>query len=124
PESHRSLEDITLHPQLDILPPQPVQLDALALAQRRVAVFPAASLPRAPVTQRALVDAQLPGHLRDRLPRLEHQPHRTRPKVLIELPVLPRHRSSLKRCLHATRGSPRPCPTARGTVARGRPWPP
>jgi hypothetical protein len=30
----------------------------------------------------------------------------TRLKVLIKLPVLPCHRSSLKRCLHATRGSP------------------
>ena len=55
---------------------QPLQLGALALAHRRVAALPAPSLPSTPVTQRALVDAQLPGHLRDRLARLEHQPHR------------------------------------------------
>ena len=49
---------------------------------------PAAALPGAPVAQRALVDAQLPGHLRDRLPGLEHHPHRALPEVLIELPIL------------------------------------
>src|SRR5689334_7946792 len=103
-DEHRGI--ITLHPQLDILLAQPLQLGALALAQRRVAARPAASLPGTPVTQRALVDAQLPGHLRDRLARLEHQPHRTLLKILIELPVLPCHRSSSKRCLHITRGSP------------------
>ena len=60
--------------------PQPLQLGPLVLAQRRVAVLPAASLPSAPVTQRALVDPQLPGHLRDRLAGLEHQPHRALPE--------------------------------------------
>src|SRR5690348_5012989 len=103
-DKHRGI--ITLHPQLDILPAQPLQLRALALAHRGVAVCLAAAFPGTPVTQRALVDAQLPGHLRDRLARLEHQPHRALLKILIELPVLPCHRSSSKRCLHITRGSP------------------
>src|SRR5690242_20668789 len=103
-DKHRAI--ITLHPQLDILPAQPLQLRALALAHRGVAVCLAAAFPGTPVTQRALVDAQLPGHLRDRLARLEHQPHRALLKILIELPVLPCHRSSSKRCLHITRGSP------------------
>src|SRR4051812_40740579 len=86
---------------------QPHQLGALVLAQRRVAVLPPAALAGAPVAQRALVDPQLPGHLRDRLAGLEHQLHRTVLEVRIELPVLPAHRSSSQRCLHATRGSPR-----------------
>src|SRR4051794_2264423 len=84
----------------------PHQLGALVLAQRRVAVLPPAALAGAPVAQRALVDPQIPGHLRDRLAGLEHQLHRTVLEVRIELPVLPAHRSSSKRCLHATRGSP------------------
>src|SRR5689334_2003102 len=120
-DKHRGI--ITLHPQLDILPAQPLQLRALALAHRGVAVCLAAAFPGTPVTQRALVDAQLPGHLRDRLARLEHQPHRALLKILIELPVLPCHRSSSKRCLHITRGSPgpvdlRPLRTRPGPVAR------
>src|SRR4051812_14718878 len=86
---------------------QPHQLGALVLAQRRVAVLPPAALAGAPVAQRALVDPQIPGHLRDLLAGLEHQLHRTMLEVRIELPVLPAHRSSSKRCLHATRGSPR-----------------
>ena len=44
-------------------------------------------LPGAPVAQRALVDPQLPGHLRDRLPGLPHHPHRALLEVLIELPI-------------------------------------
>src|SRR5690348_6578788 len=103
-DKHRGI--ITLHPQLDILPAQPLQLRALALAHRGVAVCLAAAFPGTPVTQRALVDAQLPGHLRDRLARLEHQPHRALLKIVIKLPVLPCHRSSSKRCLHNMRGSP------------------
>src|SRR5690348_14010669 len=116
-DKHRGI--ITLHPQLDILPAQPLQLRALALAHRGVAVCLAAAFPGTPVTQRALVDAQLPGHLRDRLARLEHQPHRALLKILIELPVLPCHRSSSKRCLHITRGSPAElstCPVKESTM--------
>src|SRR5690348_6360436 len=103
-DKHRGI--ITLHPQLDVLGPQPLQLRALGLAQRRVAALIAAPPASAPVTQRALVDAQLPGHLRDRLARLEHQLNRAISKLLIKFSVLPWHRSSSKRCLHATRGSP------------------
>jgi len=55
PEGHRALEHITLHRQLSVLPPQPLQLRTLALDQRAVAVPRAARpLPRAPVAQRAL----------------------------------------------------------------------
>src|SRR5690242_14259860 len=118
-DKHRGI--ITLHPQLDILPAQPLQLRALALAHRGVAVCLAAAFPGTPVTQRALVDAQLPGHLRDRLARLEHQPHRALLKILIELPVLPCHRSSSKRCLHITRGSP---PGRNGPGSSRAPTPP
>jgi hypothetical protein len=42
-----------------------------------------------------LVNAQLPGHLRDRLPGLPDNPHRTLPEVLIELPSQLCHRRLL-----------------------------
>src|SRR4051812_30694673 len=67
-------------------------------APRLITQLPS-DLPRSwhtPVAQGALVDPQLPGHLRDRLAGLEHQPDRTLLEVLIELPIRPRHRHSSK----------------------------
>src|SRR3954454_15432813 len=63
-------------------------------APRSITQLPS-NLPRSwhtPVAQGALVDPQLPGHLRDRLAGLEHQPDHTGLEVRIELPVLPSHR--------------------------------
>jgi len=52
--------------------------------------------------------AQVPGHLRDRLAGLPDQPHSALPEIRIELPARLCHRPvlPLRRCLHATRGSP------------------
>ena len=61
--------------------------------------------PRHPVTQRALVHPEIPGHLRDRLAGLPDHPHRALPEVLIELPRSLPSPLPLWRCLHATRGT-------------------
>jgi Replication initiator protein, pSAM2 len=44
------------------------------------------------LAQRALVDPEIPGHLRDRLAGLPHQPNSALPEVLIELPPRLSHR--------------------------------
>jgi len=62
--------------QLGILPPQPHQLGPLIPAQLPVPGVPPPPVRIHPVAQRALVDTQLPGHLRDRLTGLPDQPHR------------------------------------------------
>ena len=61
-----------------------------------------------PVPQRALVDAQIFRDLRDRPAGLPDQPDRALLEVLIELPACLCHRPvlPLRRCVHATRGSP------------------
>src|SRR3989442_393446 len=51
-----------------------------------VATLPGSPISRDPVPKSAPVDPQLPGHLRDRLPRLPHDPHRPGPELLIKLP--------------------------------------
>src|SRR5690348_12897475 len=107
PEGHRALEDITLHRQLRVLPPQPDQLRALVLSHRAAALTPCPPVLGAPVPQGALIDPQIPGHLRDRLPGLTEDPNRhhrgTHDRASVVSPSPP---TSLRRCLHATRGSP------------------
>src|SRR5205823_3210619 len=85
PQGDRALEDIALHRQLRVLPPQPDKLGPLALAQPAVATLPGPSINRGPAPQSGLVDPQLPGHLRDRLACLPHDPHRASPELLIKL---------------------------------------
>src|SRR5512142_1434769 len=92
PEGHTALEDIALHRQLGVLLPQPDQLRPLVLTQRPIRLPAAAPVSIDPVAQGALVDPQVPGHLRDRLARLPDQPHRALPEVLIELPARLCHR--------------------------------
>src|SRR5262249_33858837 len=102
-----ALEHITFHRQLSVLLAQPGQLRPLTLAQRTAPIAAAARISVHPVAQGARVDAQIPGHLRDRLPGLPDQPDRALPEISAELPACLRHRRSpLRRCLHATRGSP------------------
>ena len=96
-EGRRALENITLRRQLRVLFAQPVQLRAFALAQRTVAAGTRPALMGAPVAQRALVDAQIPGHLRDRLTGLPNDPHRPVGTVALS-----------------------GCPRREGRVARGR----
>src|SRR3982750_2673583 len=83
PPDHRSLEDIALHPQLGVLRAQPLELLDVTGGQALGAL---AGLPGLgdPVAQGALVDAQVPGDLGDRLPRLLDDPDRS----LAELPVV------------------------------------
>jgi hypothetical protein len=64
-----------------------VFIQARTLGRKPTAPFPKKPpLLGARVAQRALVDAQFPRDLRDRLTRLPDQPHRTLLEVLIELP--------------------------------------
>jgi len=86
PEGDRAFEHITLHRQLSVLLTQPRQLRALVLAQRAVPLTPPAPVQHHPVTQGSLVNAQVPGHLRDRLAGLPDNPDRALPEILIELP--------------------------------------
>src|SRR4029077_6952915 len=80
PEGGRALEHIALHRQLGILLTQPVQLVALVLVQRAFAL-PSPPVQVHPPTQRALVQAELPSHLRDRLTRLPDDPDRAFPEL-------------------------------------------
>src|SRR5207249_488958 len=68
------LQDRVRAAQLEVLLPQPLQLFTLLACQQ---IAPAAAislgLPH-PVTERLLMDAQILGDMRDRTPRLEHQP--------------------------------------------------
>src|SRR4051794_27519075 len=77
-------EDIALHPQLGVLRAQRIELLDVTGGQalRAVAGLPG---PSDPVAQSALVDAQVPSHLGDRLPRRIDHPDRS----LAELPVVP-----------------------------------
>ncbi len=94
PEDQTAPEDITPHPQLGALLTQPGQLGPLIRAQLTAASLPPPPVRTDPVPQRALIDTQLPGHPRDRLPGLPDQPHRALPEVLIELPPHLCHRHS------------------------------
>src|SRR5215213_3900111 len=104
PQDHGSLEDITLHPQLSDLTAQPLQLGVVILRQARRAVT---GVPSAlhPVAQGALVDPQVAGDLRDRLPGLLDDPNSS----LTELPIvlLPYlwHLDPHCRCLHGSGGT-------------------
>src|SRR2546422_6308256 len=83
-----------MHPQLGVHLPQPGQLGPLVLTHRAAPVATLAAGPGAPVTPRALIDAQLPSDPRDRPASLEHQPYRTLPAGIIQLPI-PAHRPSV-----------------------------
>src|SRR6185437_15075534 len=88
----------------------------LALTQVPVPAVPAAPVGGHPVPQGALVDPEVPGHLRDRLTRFTDQPHRAFPEVPVELPAcFSRHRRSLplRGSLHAGRGNPTDLPVSR-----------
>jgi hypothetical protein len=94
PQDHRSLEDITLHPQLGVLPLELLEPCALVDAQ----AFLLAALdpvPVHPVAQRPRVDPQISGHLRDRLAGLTHDPDRALTELGVVLPsCLWHHHSS------------------------------
>src|SRR5690348_4039271 len=115
PEGHAAFEHITLHRQLSVLLTQPGQLRPLILTQRAVTLAAAALVGIHPVAQGALIDPQIPGHLRDRLTRLPDQPHRALPEVPVELPARFRHRpSSFKAMCPRYEGKPRHKATAHG----------
>src|SRR5207245_2203348 len=99
-------------------------LRPLILTQRTAAIPAAPGISVDPVAQGARVDPQVPGDLRDRLAGLPDQPDRAFPEIVIELPACFCHRRSpLRRCLHATRGSPRTrtplCFDVKGGCAEG-----
>src|ERR1700728_229721 len=82
----------SLHRQLSVLAAQPRQLRSLILIQRPLALAAAALVSVDPVAERAFLDAQIPGHPRDRLAGLPTQPHHALPEVRIELPACLCHR--------------------------------
>jgi len=59
-----------------------------------------------PVAERAFIAAQVPGHLRDRLAGLPHQPHHALPEVRIELPAGFCYRRLLKAMSARYEGNP------------------
>jgi hypothetical protein len=83
-----------LKQQLSDLPAQLRQLLALVTGHA-LGIAALDLVPGQPVTQRALTDPQVTGHLRDRLPGLPHDPDRTLAELRIELPSLLRHGYSL-----------------------------
>ena len=78
---------VVFHGQLGVLPAQPHQLGAPVLAQLPLPAVAAAPVSIDPVAQCALVDSEVPGHVRDRPAGLPDQPHRVLPEVPIELPA-------------------------------------
>ena len=57
------------------------------VAAQPVEMISLGSVPGGPFPQGPLVDPQVPGDLRDRLPGLPHDPNRTLPELRIELPA-------------------------------------
>src|SRR5437667_11222886 len=95
PQDHGSLEDITLHAQLGVLPLELVQTSALVDAQ----AFGLAALdaiPGQPVAQGPRVDVEVPGHLGDGLARLTDDPDRSLSERRVELSSSLWHRISLR----------------------------
>src|SRR5215467_9626735 len=92
PEGHAALEHVAPHSELSVLFTQPGQLGPLILGQLPVPAVPAPPVSVDPVAQRPLADPEVPGHLRDRLAGLPHQPHRALPEVPVELPARLSHR--------------------------------
>src|SRR5215469_4518953 len=92
PKGPTAFEHVAPHGELGVLLTQPGQLGPLILAQRPVTLTAAAPVSVHPVAQGPGVDAQIPGHLRDRLAGLPDQPHRALPEVLVELPARLSHR--------------------------------
>src|SRR6516225_310587 len=90
PEGRRALEHIALHRQLRVLVAQPVELIAFALTQRALAV-PSTQVQIHPPTQRVLVQALRPSHLRDRPTRLPDDPNRALPELLFKISPFHRH---------------------------------
>src|SRR5215207_7789666 len=94
PQDHGSLEDITLHPQLGVLCPQPLELLDVTLGQP-LGALPGLTRPRDPVPQGALVDPQVPSDLSDRLSGLLDDPDRSLTELPVVLHPLLWHRYSL-----------------------------
>src|SRR5215831_14387821 len=83
PQDHRSLEDITLHAQLGVLAPEPVELGPLVVAEP-VLVASLDPVLVHPVAQRPGVDPEISGHLGDRLARLANNPDRSLTELRVE----------------------------------------
>src|SRR5436190_22773110 len=87
PEGHAALEHVAPHGKLGVLTAQPDQPGPLVLIQPAIAALALPTVPGHPVLQRARVNPQVPGHLRDRLARLPDQPDRAFPEIPVELPA-------------------------------------
>src|SRR5680860_590392 len=90
PQDHGALEDIALHPQLGVLAAQPLQLLDVRDGQP-VGALTLGTILGTPVPQRALVDPEIAGDLRNRFPGLPDDPHSPLTKLLVELPSFLRH---------------------------------
>src|SRR5205085_11788141 len=94
-EGRRFFQDLLLHPQRRVLPPQPDQLAALGLAHLIRALLTAASpVSVDPVAERALVDPKVTRDLSDALTGLPDHRHRGLPELLRVLRWTP-HRALL-----------------------------
>jgi len=101
PEGHGSLEDITLHRDPRVLRPQPHQLRPLVLGQ--FALLLPTTRRVHPIPQRSLLNAQITGHSRDRLLRLQNDTD----SAFLELPIEPTTRFHDNRLTLCSRCSPR-----------------
>src|SRR3954454_457531 len=116
PQDHGSLEDITLHPQLRVLPLEPDQTSAL-VDGHALLLAPLDPVPVHPIAQRPRVDPEVPGHLSDRLTRLAHDPDRALPKLRVVLPSYLCHGISSERMPPRNGGMP-----SRSTAAGSYCW--
>jgi hypothetical protein len=88
------LEDITLHAQLGDLLAQLVQLGAL-VDREPFLLAPLHAVLVHPVSERALVDPEIPSHPGDGLARLPHDPNGAHTELRVVLPsCLWHHHSS------------------------------
>src|SRR5680860_1209845 len=118
PQDHGSLEDITLHAELGVLPLQLLETSALVDGQA-FGLAPLDPVPIHPVAQRPRVDPQVPGNHCDRLAGLTHDPDRTLTELGVVLPSCLWHRFSSYAMPPRFRGMPNPviAYTPRGSMA-------
>src|SRR5680860_101446 len=107
PQDHGSLEDITLHAELGVLPLQLLETSALVDGQA-FGLAPLDPVPIHPVAQRPRVDPQVPGNHCDRLAGLTHDPDRTLTELGVVLPSCLWHRFSSYAMPPRFRGMPSP----------------
>src|SRR5262245_55676529 len=85
PQDHRSLEDITLHPQLSNLTLEAAHVSGIDPGALGL-LAPGEAVLLHPVPQRGGADAELPGNLNDRLAGLSNDRHCPFAELRVVLP--------------------------------------